>query len=57
MLITSNALYSGIIAEIHIINRCITPVANSLFVEKMALDHTIKNSKSQIVICFLSTDK
>ena len=35
MLITSKALYTGIRAEIHIINRCITPVANSFVVEKV----------------------
>jgi hypothetical protein len=40
MLITSKALYTGIRAEIHIINRCITPVANSFAVEKMAEDYS-----------------
>jgi hypothetical protein len=38
MLITSNALYTGIRAEIHIINRCITPVAISFVVEKSQQD-------------------
>jgi len=35
MLITSKALYTGIRAEIHIINRCITPGAILYVVEKM----------------------
>jgi hypothetical protein len=36
MLITSNAVYTGIRAEIHIINRCITPVADFMAVEKIS---------------------
>jgi hypothetical protein len=40
MLVTSNALYTGIRAEIHIINRCITPVTNSFVVEKMTADYS-----------------
>jgi hypothetical protein len=35
MLITSKARYTGIRAEIHIINRCITPVAILFVVEKL----------------------